>query len=238
MKKKICTQSAPADLSSDSQALERLLSRRFSCRGFLSAQVPQDTLDCILRLAQRTASWCNAQPWEIIVARGKATERFREVMLATAVSGTSAAPDLPWPREYRGVYQQRRRETGLALYESVGITNGDRAASARQGLENFRLFGAPHVAIVTTDEALGIYGAIDCGAYVANFMLAARSMGVASIAQAALASYGSIVRDHFGISPDRQIVCGISFGYADPSHPANNFRTTRADIEHTVRWMD
>ena len=94
------------------------------------------------------------------------------------------------------------------------------------------------MAIVTTDEALGIYGAIDCGAYVANFMLAAQSMGVASIAQAALASYGSIVRDHFGISPDRQIVCGISFGYADPSHPANNFRTTRADIEHTVRWMD
>lgn len=232
------TQSPPADFSSDSQALERLLLQRFSCRGFLGAPVPQDALATILRMAQRTASWCNAQPWEVIVTRGVATERFREVMSAAAASGATAAPDLPWPREYRGVYQQRRRETGLALYESVGIAKGDRVASARQGLENFRLFGAPHVAIVTTDEALGIYGAVDCGAYVANFMLAAQSMGVASIAQAALASYGPIVHDHFGIPADRQIVCGISFGYADSSHPANKFRTIRADLEHTVRWVD
>ena len=49
------------------------------------------------------------------------------------------------------------------------------------------MFGAPHVAIVTSDEALGVYGAVDCGAYVSNFMLAAHSLGVGSIAQAALA---------------------------------------------------
>jgi hypothetical protein len=54
---------------------------------------------------------------------------------------------------------------------------GDREAYAKQGLENYRLFGAPHVAIVTSDEALGTYGAVDCGAYVNNFLLAAQSLG-------------------------------------------------------------
>jgi len=40
---------------------------------------------------------------------------------------------------------------------------GDREASKRQTLENFRMFGAPHVAIITTERKLGTYGVLDCG---------------------------------------------------------------------------
>jgi hypothetical protein len=36
------------------------------------------------------------------------------------------------------------------------------------------------VAIIHTDEPLG-YGAIDCGAYVSNFMLAAQALGLGTI---------------------------------------------------------
>ena len=54
------------------------------------------------------------------------------------------------------------------LYEAVGVARGDREAYAEtEGLENYKLFGAlPTVAIITSDEALGTYGAVDCGAYV------------------------------------------------------------------------
>jgi len=103
-------------------------------------------------------------------------------------------------------------------------------------LENFRLFGAPHVMIITSDEDLGVYGAIDCGAYVANVMLAAQSLGIATIAQAALAGVSDFIRVHFDIPPERKIVCGISFGYADPDHPANSFRTTRAALDQVVTF--
>ena len=220
----------------DAAVLERLLAQRFSCRGFLSRPVPQATLERIVTLAQRTASWCNAQPWQVHITRADATERFRQAMLAPAQAG-EPGPDFPWPREYRGVYQERRRECGLALYDSVGIARGDREASTRQGRENFRLFGAPHVALITSDAALDVYGAIDCGAYVANFMLAATGLGVASIGQAALASRPQRVRDFFGLPPDRRVVCGISLGYADPAHPANGFRTRRADVAAVVHWV-
>ena len=94
------------------------------------------------------------------------------------------------------------------------------------------------MAIVTTDARLGTYGVLDCGAYIHNFMLVARSFGVASIAQAALAARSAFLRDWFGIGPDRQVVCGISFGYEDPSDPANRFRTDRADLSEAVRWVD
>jgi len=217
--------------------LSRLLQQRYSCRGFLAEPVPKVALERIATLAQRTASWCNAQPWRVHITSGEATQRFRELMLEPVLDGEPAA-DFPWPREYQGVYQERRRECGLALYDSVGIARGDRDASARQSRENLRLFGAPHVAMITTDEALGVYGAVDCGAYVANFMLAATAMGVATIAQAALASRPQRVRDFFALGPERRVVCGISLGFEDTAHPANGFRTRRADLPATVDWVD
>ncbi len=235
--------SSPATTSGDEStafhALSALLRTRYSCRAFLPDALPRDTTEQILATAQRTASWCNAQPWQLTIASGATLARLREALQAhMAAPATQPNPDLPWPREYRGVYQERRRECGWGLYEALGIAKSDRAASARQAAQNFTMFGAPHVAIVTSDEALGVYGAVDCGAYVGNFMLAAHSLGVGSIAQAALASYPDVLREVLGIGEDRTIVCGISFGYADPQHPANQFRTTRAHPGDSVIWRD
>ena len=218
--------------------LEELLGERFSCRGFMPQPVPRATIARILGAAQKTASWCNSQPWRLEIASGAATQKFREVMYAAAWSGRSNAGDFPFPREYRGVYLERRRESGFQLYNSLGIGRGDKAGYARQALENFNFFGAPHVAIVHTDEALGVYGAIDCGGYVTSFMLAAQALGVATIPQAALAFHSDVVRAHFGLSDDRRVVCGISFGYPDRAHKANSYRTSRAAVTETVRFFD
>ncbi|WP_291602890.1 nitroreductase [Bradyrhizobium sp.] len=218
--------------------LEELLAGRFSCRAFLPKPVEHTTIERILNAAQRTASWCNSQPWRLEITSGKATERFREVMYAAASSGKPTTGDFPFPREYRGVYLERRRESGFQLYNSLGIPKGDKVGYAKQALENYNFFGAPHVAIVHTDEALGVYGAIDCGGYVTSFMLAAQALGVATVPQAALAFQSEVVRKHFGLSDDRRVVCGISFGYPDREHKANSYRTSRADIADTVRFFD
>ena len=218
--------------------LEELLAARFSCRGFLDKPVARSTIERILAAAQKTASWCNSQPWRLEITSGAATQRFREVMYAAASSGKANAGDFPFPREYRGVYLDRRRESGFQLYNSLGIARGDKAGYAKQALENFNFFGAPHVAILHTDEALGVYGAIDCGGYVANFMLAAQALGVATIPQAALAFPSDVARAHFGLGDDRRVVCGISFGYPDRAHKANSYRTTRAGIADAARFYE
>jgi len=232
-------------LPADAQALARLVRDRHSCRGFLPTPVPRDRIDAMLAIAQGAASWCNSQPWEAIVTEGAATDRFRDALYAYAASQNWAdqtnrpeRPDFPFPTRYVGVYKDRQRSTGWALYQAVGIGHGDRAGSGRQVLENFRLFGAPHVMIVTSEDDLGAYGAIDCGAYVAHVMLAAQAMGLATIAQAALAGVAGFVRDWFDIPANRKIVCAISFGYADPAHPANGFRTTRESVENVVRYVE
>src|SRR5215831_1434758 len=217
--------------------LEELLNERYSVRAFLPREVPRDIIEQVLKAAQRTASWCNSQPWQVVIASGEAKEKFRKAIHASASSGVDDG-DFPFPREYRGVYLERRRESGFQLYNTLGIPRGDKAAYAKQALENFNFFGAPHVAIVHTDEALGVYGAVDCGGYVTSFMLAAQALGVATIPQAALAFHSEVVRAHFGLDGDRRVVCGISFGYADPDHKANSYRTSRAALADTARFFD
>src|SRR5260370_42359867 len=204
------------------EVLEDLLASRFSCRAFLPQPVPRAIIERILAAAQKTASWCNSQPWQLVIAAGAATRKFRDVMYGAASSGKPNSGDCPFPREYRGVYLQRRRESGFQLYNSLGIPRGDNAAYARQALENFNFFGAPHVAIVHTDEALGGYRASDCGGYVTSFMVAAQALGVATIPQAAPAFPSELGRRPFGLGDDRRVAGGISFGLPDP-----------ADIAHT-----
>ena len=218
--------------------LEKLLGERYSCRAFKPDPVPRPIIDRILKTAQRTASWCNSQPWQVVIASGEAKERFRKEIYAAVSSGASEDGDFPFPREYRGVYLDRRRESGFQLYNTLGIPRGDKAAYAKQALENYNFFGAPHVAIIHTDEALGIYGAIDCGAYVGNFMLAAQALGLGSIAQAALARQSGLIRRHFKLVDDRRVVCGISFGFPDSDHRINSYRTSRAGVSDAATFVD
>jgi len=218
--------------------LEDLLGERYSCRAYRPDPVPRPTIERILTAAQRTASWCNSQPWQVVITSGAAKERFRADIYAAASSGAPDDGDFSFPREYRGVYLERRRESGFQLYNTLGIPRGDRAAYARQALENFNFFGAPHVAIIHSDEALGIYGAIDCGAYVGNFLLAAQALGLGAIPQAALAHQSGLIRRHFGLGDDRRVVCGISFGFPDRGHKINSYRTSRAGIPETATFVE
>ncbi len=214
---------------SDYDTLTGLLQARYSCRAFRRDPVSPTDIRAIINAARHVPSWCNAQPWQVTVTTGDATERFRNA-LQEAVAGGTPAPDLDPPDGYPGIYGDRRRACGWQLYDAVGVEKGDRAASAAQMMRNYSLFDAPHVAIITSPRALGAYGAMDSGGFVTAFTLAARARGVDTIAQAAIAFYAGFVRRHFDLPEDRMVLCAISFGYADADHPANGFRTERAAV--------
>ena len=183
--------------------LEELLGERYSVRAFLPDPVPRETIEHVLKVSQRTASWCNSQPWQVLIASGEAKERFRKAIYAEAASGAKDDHDFTPPREYLGVYLERRRESGFQLYNT-----------------------------------LGIYGAIDCGAYVGNFMLAAQALSLGTIPQAALARHSGLIRRHFNLADNRRVVCGISFGFADNRHKVNSYRTSRANVADTVTFVN
>ncbi len=225
---------------SSAETLRALLTSRRSCRGYLVDEVPRDTIEQILESAQHTASWCNTQPWQVHVVSGEARDALSKAAVENVIAtfGQPAPSDFPFPTSYTGVYDERRKEVGWQLYEAVGVQRGDRDGSAMQMLRNFEFFGAPHVAIITTDADLGVYGAIDCGLYVNSFMLAAEAAGVGTCAQAAIAQVTPAVREFLGLGDDRSVVCGISFGFPDPDHPSARFTSTRAPITDAVTFVD
>jgi nitroreductase len=223
-------------LTTEAEILAKIANERWSCRGFRSDPVPHETIDQILDIARTAPSWCNTQPWHVDITEGADTDRFRAALRSHVGSRISEEPDFPFPEAYEGSYLDRRRASGWQLYQSLGIAKGDRVASAQELLKNFDLFGAPHVAVITTDNKLGVYGAVDCGLFVQTFLLAAHSHGVATIAQAAIASQSPFIREYFGLPDDRKVLLGVSFGFADESHPANGYRTPRQSKGEMVTW--
>jgi nitroreductase len=221
----------------DFAILRGLLDARYSCRAFRTEKIPRADIERIIAAAQRTPSDCNIQPWHVTILCGDSLESLRRAMYERAASGASPISDIALIEKYTGVYQDRRRECGWALYEAVGIARGDRQASGVQALENFQFFGAPHLALITVSASLGVRGAIDCGGYVLAFMLAAQALGIATIAQASIAYRADIVREELRLREDRMVVCGIAFGRADETHPANSFRMGRAPIAETVEFI-
>ncbi len=222
----------------DIEVVEKLLAARFSCRAFKPDIVPRATIERVLTAAQRTASWCNSQPWQVHILSGGAARTFADVMYKAAGDGAPHVGDFPFPREYRGVYLNRRRESGFQLYGALGIARGDKDAYRKQSLENFRLFGAPHVAIITSDEALGVYGGGRLRRIRQQFHAGRTGRGPCHDSQAALAGHSDVIRDHLNLGEDRRVVCGISFGYPDKAHAANSYRTTRAGLAEAVTFVE
>jgi len=215
----------------------QLLNARYSCRAFKKDEVPKETLKNIVSAAQKVPSWCNSQPWGLAICSPFRTSYLSERLIKVAQKGLQE-PEIEFPKSYTGVYKERRSECGWKLYDAVGIKRGDRQGSLEQMMENFRFFGAPQVAIVTTPKELGAYGMLDCGSFISAFMLAARSLGIDSIAQASIAGVSSEVRKVIDIDLEQNIVCAISIGFADENHPANSFRTGRVNPEKVISWID
>lgn len=212
---------------------EQVLNDRYSCRAYRPELVDDETLDRLFTMAQRTPSWCNTQPWQVHLVSGAAVERFG-LSLTEHVLESEQTSDFEMPSDYLGVYGERRRSSGFGLYETLGIERSDKLARGAQALLNYTFFGAPHVAVITTDRAQGVYGAVDCGGYVSTFTLAAQALGLGSVPQAAIAMYSDHVREFLELPADRLIVCAISFGHPDQEHRVNTFRTERASRDEVV----
>jgi nitroreductase len=219
-------------------SFKELMAERRSCREFKRDEVPDELLGDVLSVAQLTASWCNSQPWGVHLLRGPAKESFCFALREhVANHEEDESPDFELPAE-AGVYRERQHELAGTYYASLGIERGDRAARTQAMLRNYLLYDAPVGLIVTSDRQQGTYGAVDCGAYVANLMNAAFDQGLGAVALGAIGIYAGKVRELLGISADRVVVCAVAIGYPDPARSVSSLRTCRAELEQVVTTVE
>ncbi|CAM3306779.1 nitroreductase [Nocardioides dubius] len=215
--------------------LNEILQERYSCRAFASEPVEQSVLADVFALAQRTPSWCNTQPWQVHLLSGEARASLSKALVESVLAGQGGS-DFPLP-DYVGASDDRRKVAGFGLYQALEIAREDKLARGAQMLKNFEFFGAPHVAVITTDAPLGFYGGVDCGGFVANLVNAAHAQGLGTCAQGAIAMQAPVVREFLDLPEDRLVVCAVSIGRPDASDPVNAFRTERAEAADVVTYL-
>ncbi len=217
--------------------LEAIRTRK-SIRAFRPDPVPRETIDNILRAAQRAPSGTNTQPWHVYVCAGDAKQAISNDVLemVRAGGGKSYEHYDYYPAEWKDIHRERRRGIGWALYGLLGIKKGDREASAKQAARNFLFFDAPVGLFITVDSYLARGNWADAGMYAQTVMLAAKGYGLETCPQAAWIPYQEPVFKHLGIPDDQDLVTGMSLGYPDNTAIENTVVSEREALENVAHY--
>ncbi|HDY81417.1 MAG: nitroreductase [Gammaproteobacteria bacterium] len=214
------------------ELVEALQSRK-SVRRFLPTAVPLDTVKAILELAGTAPSGNNIQPWRSYVVAGQAKNALcSDIMAAVEKDPEANQPEYDYyPPEYFEPFLSRRRTTGQALYDSMGIKRDDKERRLEQMNRNYLFFDAPVGILVTMDRRHATGSWLDIGMYLQNILLAAREFGLHTCGQAAFAWFHQIVRQQLSVPEQEMVVCAIALGYEDCDAPENNYRTGRESVD-------
>lgn len=212
------------------------ISERQSVRAYLDKPVSIETVEAILKIARWAPSGTNTQPWQVLVL-GQATMKcLGDAIISAIDAGSSAKPDYHYyPETWFDPYLTRRKACGLALYQALEIEKNDEAKRKAQWLKNYRFFGAPCGLLFIIDSRMQKGSWMDMGMFLQNVMLAARGFGLETCAQASLADWPDLIRQHCQLETHWHVVCGMSMGYADWANPVNQYRTERAELSDFVR---
>jgi nitroreductase len=206
--------------------------RRISTRAFRPDPVPGDLVRRLIESAARAPSGGNLQPWRVYALAGAPLAEFKALIATTPME----EPEYDvYPPHLWEPFRTRRFVCGEDLYASIGIGREDRPARLRQLARNGDFFGAPVGLFFCLDRKVGPPQWSDVGMYMQTFMLLAVEQGLSTCAQEYWARYPRTVARFVGLPDDHMLFSGMALGYADESHPINQWRTRRDALE---LWCD
>lgn len=208
--------------------------QRRSVRGFLDKKIPEETLQRIFEIAQRTPSNCNVQPWKVYIATDELRDRISQTMIENTKAQVPPEQDYEYRGDFEGDYRRRQVDCAVELYNNMGIARDDKPGRMSALLRNFEFFDAPYMAFIGMDPKFGATVALDVGMYAQTLMLTLVSFGLHSCAMGSMRNYPAMVRKEFGITDDTKILFGIAFGYEDTNVPANKTRIDRDPVASSV----
>jgi nitroreductase len=215
----------------------KAITSRFSTRAFTAQPVDLALVQQLLDAARFAPSGVNHQPWRVAVLTGNTKKTLSQRIIAARHAGVNQHPDYHYyPDEFREPYLGRRKACGIALYHALGIQREDLEKRKQVWELNYQFFGAPVGLIFSLDADLVTGSWLDIGMFLQNVMLGALDLGLSTCPQAALAEYPDIVREVLNIPETQSIVCGMALGYADLTHPINQYRTTREPVENFTHF--
>ena len=214
-----------------------LIRGRHSVRSFLPDPVPDDVIHDVFDTARWAPSNNNSQPWHVAVVSGAARNALEERLLALVDAGEQPAPAFPPSAAGFGPeHQARSKENGARLGALMGIAPDDGAARARLLRRNWAFYDAPHVAFYSVPLTMGLANGVDLGLFINTVVMQLTAHGIGACLQGSLAAHPGPVHEIARIPDGHGIVCGMSFGYPDPTARVNEHRTDRELLENIVSF--
>src|SRR6476660_3121497 len=212
-------------------AVDEAIRSRQSVRAFLPNPVERATVEELLRLASRSASGSNIQPWRVRVIAGDVKTRLTQAIFDAVARDGFEPYQREWnyyPVRWREPFLGRRRKIGWEMYSLLGVAKGDFEGTQQARMRNYEFFGAPVGMIFTLDEDLEIGSWLDLGIYLGSVMIAARGHGLHTCPQAAFADFHRVFLQNTDTPEKEIIICGMALGHIDPEAPVNALTTERA----------
>ncbi len=218
--------------------LTEILKARRSVRAYQDKAVDPALLRDIFTLAQQAPSNCNSQPWHVSVVSGDARDRLEAELIKRVSNGQAPVSAFkPYDVGFVGDFKERQISCAVELWNAVGITRDDREARNDLFLDNWRFFGAPHVAFIAMPLNMGEGNALDVGIYLQTLMLLMVDHGLSCCPQGALALYPEPVFEIAQIPENYGLLCGLSFGYADMNASKNKLKMPRLSVDEAVTFI-
>lgn len=218
--------------------ISKAISLRKSTRAFLTQPVTKEVITAILEVARYAPSGANTQPWQVVVISKNYIQKIGDSITKVRAQSISPNPDYQYyPHTWYEPYQTRRKKCALALYSSVNITKDDHEKRNAQWGKNYYFFGAPIGLLFFLDQKLEKGSWVDIGMFIQNIMLAAKDYDLDTCPQASIAEYPDLVRNIVNISQDKMLVCGMALGYADTTHPINQYKTERESVTNFTKFL-
>ena len=240
---------ASSDKTFNSQEFSEFLASRRSTRDFLSTPVSPEVIERILADSLTAPSWSNTRPFKVAVATGDVRDRISSEFLSRwgvlskimrkgllnklrliysryGLPTSNRMIVKPYPDELK----PRAERVGRELYETLGVTRGDRTARDQQWAKNYSFFGAPVELFIYVHKSLHIYAASDAGLMMQNLSLSAHAQGLGTCAQGAVAIWDDVVRKEFDVPKNYRLLCGVALGYPSDS-AVNDFKANRLTVE-------
>ena len=213
--------------------LKTAILQRRSIRGFLDRAVSRDTLEEVLKLAQRAVSSKNSQPWLVHVVTGEPLQKLAADNVARLQRGE---PIVTSEAALTGVYRQRQVTVGKQLFSVMDIQREDKEKRDAWTERGYRFFDAPAMILVCMEKSLGEGYRFDLGCFVQNLCIAAMEYGLGTCVEYQAVYYENGLREHLALPEEQIPVVGIAIGYPDPDFPANAVVTEREALETFVCW--
>lgn len=217
------------NIMSEKTVHEALVNRR-SVRDFSGREVPADVIREIVKDAQWTPSWANAQPWKLYVATGSMAKEIREDYQSGKLRSGSDLPELRG--EHWGTRERQNMGHWGQQLQGFLSPEGHKFSESQQ-----ILFNAPAIAVITISKNAPLWELFDAGAFEQSLLLSAYNHDVDSMVAVAFVSYPEYLHQKLKIPENEMIVMGIGLGYRS-GDKINNFRSDRVPLEDMLVIKD